>query len=112
LHLTGGADVAWEHCVEAVDYGPTPPFGSIEQLEKVLATMKEEPAGLQARYVGTADDGKLRFVALWESKEHAGQFFAERLGPLLAKALGLEPVGRPEVIGIDVARSYVCESVA
>jgi len=31
---------------------------------------------------------------------------------VLAKALGPEPVGRPEVIGIDVARSYVREPVA
>jgi hypothetical protein len=90
----------------------TPPFGSIEQFDKVLAQREEEPAGLQARYVGAADDGKLRIVVLWESKERADRFFAERLGPLLAKALGPEPVGRPEVIGIEVARSYVGEPVA
>jgi hypothetical protein len=90
----------------------TPPFGSIEQFDKVLAQVEEEPAGLQARYVGTADDGKLRIVNLWESKENADQFFAEKLGPALAKALGPEPVGRPEVVGIDVARSYVSEPVA
>ena len=59
----------------------TPPFGSIEQFDKVHTQLGEEPAGLQARYVGTADDGKLRVVALWESKEHADRFFAETLGP-------------------------------
>jgi hypothetical protein len=90
----------------------TPPFGSIEQFDKVHARLGERPAGLQARYVGTADDGKLRIVTLWESKEHADQFFTETLGPVLAKALGPEPVGRPEVVGIDVARSYVREPVA
>jgi hypothetical protein len=90
----------------------TPPFGSIEQFDKVHAQLGERPAGLQARYVGTADDGKLRIVTLWESKEHADHFFTETLGPVLAKALGPEPVGRPEVVGIDVARSYVREPVA
>jgi hypothetical protein len=89
----------------------TPPF-RIEQYDKVLAQLGEEPAGLQARYVGTDDDGKLRIVGVWESKEHADRFFAERLGPMLAKALGSEPVGTPEVIGIDVAHSYVRERVA
>jgi len=82
-----------------------PPFGSIEQFDKVRAELGEAPPRLEARYVGTADDGRLRFVTLWESKEHADRFFAETLGPVLAKALGPEPVGRPEVIGIDVARS-------
>jgi hypothetical protein len=90
----------------------TSAFGSIEQFDKAQAQLGEEPAGLQARYVGTADDGKVQVVALWESKEHADQFFTERLGPVLAKALGPEPVGMPEVIGIDVALSYVREPVA
>ena len=89
----------------------TPPYG-IEQYDQVLAQLEDEPTGLQARYVGTDDDGKLRIVGVWESKEHADRFFVERLGPLLAKALGSEPVGRPEVIGIDVAHSYVREPVA
>ena len=67
----------------------TAPSMTIEQWEKVRAAQRgEEPAGLQARYVGTTDDGKLRVVALWESKEHADRFFTETLGPALAKALG------------------------
>jgi hypothetical protein len=33
----------------------------------------------------------------------ADRFSTETLGPILAMALGPEPVGRPEVIGIDVA---------
>ena len=89
----------------------TPAFGSIEQFDAVQAavqsTLGGEPDGLEGRYVGTADDGKLRVVALWESKAHADRFFAETLGPALAKALGPEPVGKPQVVGIDVARSYV-----
>ncbi len=88
----------------------TPPFGSIEQFDTVMAQVGGEPEGLEARYVGTAGDG-LRVVTLWESKAHADRFFAERLGPALAKALGPEPVGTPEVTGIDVARSYVRQSV-
>ena len=83
----------------------TPPFGWIEQFDKVRPQLGEIPAGLQARYLGTAD-GKLRIVTLWESKEHADRYFAERLGPTLARALG------PEFIEIDVACSYVREPVA
>ena len=56
----------------------TPPFGWIEQFDTVRAQLGEIPAGLQARYLGTAD-GKLRIVTLWESKEHADRYFAERL---------------------------------
>jgi hypothetical protein len=89
----------------------TPPFGSIEQFDKVHA-QHGEPAGLEARYVGRADDGTLRIVTLWESKAHAERFFAETLGPALAKTLGPEPVGAPEAVGIDVARSYSREPVA
>lgn len=88
----------------------TPPFTSIEEVDKVLAQLGEAPEGLHARYVGMAD-GKPRIVVLWESKAHADRFFAEKLGPVLAKMLGPEPVGAPEVIGIDVARSYVREPV-
>ncbi|HEX2273209.1 MAG TPA: hypothetical protein VHG90_04985 [Acidimicrobiales bacterium] len=90
----------------------TPPFESIEKFDAVMAQVGEEPEGLEARYVGRASDGKLRVVTLWESKAHADRFFAERLGPALAKALGPEPVGAPEVIGIDLARAYTREPVA
>jgi len=90
----------------------TPPFTSIETFDTVLAQVGEEPDGLEARYVGTTDDGKLQVVTLWESKAHADRFYADTLGPLLANALGPEPVGAPEVTGIDVARSYAREAVA
>ena len=89
----------------------TPPY-SIEQFPKVLAQLGEEPEGLQARYVGTDGDGKLRIVGVWESKEHADRFYADRLGPALAQALGSESVGRSEPIGIDVAHSYIRDLVA
>ncbi|MBA3249365.1 MAG: hypothetical protein H0T66_03435 [Geodermatophilaceae bacterium] len=88
----------------------TPPFSSIEQFDKVTALVDTEPHGMTARYVGTSN-GKLRVVTLWESRAHADRFFAETLGPVLARALGPEPVGQPEVFGIDVARSYVREPV-
>ena len=90
----------------------TPPFGSLEQFDKVREVTGAEPDGLTARYVGTAEDGKLRVVTLWESKAHADRFFTETLGPALAKALGPEPIGTPEAYGIDVARTYVREPVA
>ncbi|HLM20946.1 MAG TPA: hypothetical protein VK390_05395 [Propionibacteriaceae bacterium] len=89
----------------------TPPF-RVEQYDKVLAELGDEPAGLQARYVGTDGDGKLRIVGVWESKEHADRFYVERLGPVLRRALGSESVDTAEAIGIGVAHSYVRELVA
>ncbi|MGI8723052.1 MAG: hypothetical protein ACR2JG_12585 [Geodermatophilaceae bacterium] len=91
----------------------TPPFPSVEQFDKVTEAVDHaNPEGMEGRYVGTTDDGKLRVVTLWTTKAHADQFFANTLGPALARALGPEPVGRPEVYGIDVDRSYVRESVS
>lgn len=90
----------------------TPPFGSTEQFDQVLAHLEGDPTGLEARYVGRADDGKLRVVTLWESKAHADRFFAEDLGPAIAKVLGPEPVGAPEALGVSVERSYVRQPVA
>jgi hypothetical protein len=90
----------------------TPPFASIEKFDTVLANLGEQPDGLEARYVGTTDDGKLQVVTLWESKAHADRFYADTLGPLLAKVLGPEPVGAPDVTGIDVARTYTLDPVA
>ena len=89
----------------------TPPFRSIEQFDKVMAQLGGEPDGLEARYVGTTEDGGVRVITCWESKTHADRFLADRLGPVLAKALGPEPVGAPDIIGIDVARSYVRQPV-
>jgi ketosteroid isomerase-like protein len=87
----------------------TPVFGSIEEFDKVhdrlLAQRGGEHEGLEARYVGTAEDGKPRVVALWESKSHADRFFGERLGSARAKALGPD-VGVPEIVGVAVERSY------
>ena len=91
----------------------TPPFQSVEQFDKVTEAVDHTvPEGMEGRYIGTTNDGKLRVVTLWTTKAHADQFFANTLGPALARALGPEPVGRPEVYGIDVARSYVRESVS
>ena len=88
----------------------TPPFESLEQVEGVMSQMNGVPDGLEARYIGTAD-GSPRIVTVWESKAHADRFFAETLGPILAKTLGPEPVGKPEIVGIEVARSYVRQPV-
>ena len=71
---------------------------------------EDQVDGLEARYVGTTADG-LRVVTLGETKEHADRFFADRLGPVLAKVLGPEPAGRPEILGIEVARSYTRQPV-
>jgi hypothetical protein len=44
-----------------------------------------------------------RYVLVIIDEAGADRFSTETLGPILAMALGPEPVGRPEVIGIDVA---------
>lgn len=89
----------------------TPPLESVEQFDAVLGGQTAEPEGLRARYVGTTENGELRIVAVWESKAHADNFFTRTLGPALAKALGPEPVGKPEVIGVAVARAYTGQPV-
>lgn len=88
-----------------------PAFGTIEQFDKVCEHLGEERGGQVARYAETAEDGKLRVVSRWESKAHADRFFADMLDPARDKALR-SYVGAPEVVGIDIARSYVREPVA
>lgn len=88
----------------------TPPFQSIEKFDSVMAQIGSEPEGLEARYVGTVD-GSVRVVTVWESQEHADRFFTGILGPALATVLGPEPAGAPEIVGIDVARTYVRQPV-
>lgn len=90
----------------------TPSFASLEQVDAVIAQLDGPPEGMAARYIGTTGDGELRVVSLWESRAHAERFFVEKLGPAVAKTLGPEPNGASELIGIDVARSYVREPVA
>ena len=46
----------------------TPSFASIEQVDAVLAQLDGAPDGMEERYIGTADDGELRVVSLWQSK--------------------------------------------
>jgi hypothetical protein len=90
----------------------TPSFASLEQVDAVLAQLDKAPDGMEARYIGTAEDGKLRVVSLWRSKAHAARFFTEKLGPAVARALGPEPVGASDLVGIEIERSYVSEPVA
>ena len=89
----------------------TPPVSSLEEIEAVLSELDGPPDGLEARYVGTTPDGGFRIVSLWESQAHADRFFAERLGPIIARVRGPESVGAGQVLGIDVARSYVRQVV-
>jgi hypothetical protein len=90
----------------------TPPFDSIETFDEVRAEVGSEPAGLEARYVGRADDGKLRSITIWRSKEDADRFYAETLRPALAKVLGPERVGPAERTDIEVQRTYTREPVS
>src|SRR5262245_23461231 len=89
----------------------TSPLESVDQFDTVLAGQIDEPDGLAARFVGTTENGELRIVALWESKAHADHFFTQTLGPALAKVLGPEPSGKPEVVGVAVARAYTGQPV-
>jgi len=90
----------------------TPSFASLEQVDAVIAQLDGPPDGMEARYIGTTSNGQLRVVSLWESKAHAERFLTEKLGPAVARALGPEPNGASEVVGIDVARNYVRKPVA
>jgi len=86
----------------------TPSFDSIEQFDRVVGRIGRTPDGLEARYVGAADDGRLRVVTVWESRTHSQRFFTETLRPLLERELGLRPDGGGvEVLGIEVAREFV-----
>ena len=76
----------------------TPPFASIEQFDQVMSSMGQEPDGLWRGTSGATDDG-LRVVTLWESKAHADRFFAETLGPALAKVLGPSRSASPRSSG-------------
>lgn len=89
----------------------TPSFASLEQVDAVIAQIDEAPEGMEARYVGRAGDGSLRVVSVWDSKAQAERFIAEKLGPAVAKALGPEPDGTSELVGIEVARAYVRQPV-
>jgi hypothetical protein len=85
-----------------------PPVTDVDQVRKVIAAActPEEPEGLLHRYVGAGDDGSVRVIAHWESRELALQFMTTRLGPALASVLAPEPAGMPEVTWVDVADSY------
>ena len=89
----------------------TPPFGSIERFDEVVARVGERPDGMLARYAGATEDGSLRVISLWESKAHADRFMTERLGPALATVLGPEPAGTPQALGVEVSRAYTPEAV-
>ena len=89
----------------------SPPF-SVDKVDTVLEQLGPAPDGMEARYVTTTDDGQVRIVSLWQSKEHADRFFADRLGPTLARVLGPQPDGASSVEGLAVERSYVRQPAA
>ena len=84
----------------------TPSFDAIELFDRITAQVGDAPEGMLARYAGTADDGGLRVVTLWESQAHADRFFRETLGPAVRRELGSAPAA-PRVTGISVSRQYV-----
>jgi len=88
----------------------TPPITTVEQFDAVCE-IAGEGEGMRARYCGAAE-GSLRVVTLWDSREHAERFVAERLGPALATVLGPDPSGRPELIGLELVRSWEPERVS
>jgi hypothetical protein len=88
----------------------TPPMKSIEEFDALAKHLPANPEGMQARYVGTCD-GELRIVSVWDSAEAAATFFAEHVGPALAKLYGSE-TRTPKVDHITVARAYTRELVS
>jgi len=89
----------------------TPPVETVEQFDAVTARAGDGE-GMEGRWCGRTATGALRVVTLWASKEHADRFLAERLGPALAQVLGPEPAGRPEIVGLEVLRSWTPAPVA
>lgn len=87
-----------------------PPMNDIALFDKICAAAGE-PEGMLFRYAGTGSDGWLRVIVGWNSREQADRFFAETLGPALARLLGPEPAGRPEVVGVAVERSFAVSPV-
>ena len=84
----------------------TDPRRSIESFEKVVAELGGEPECLIARFAGELD-GALHVVSVWDSKEEAEVFFAERLGPAIAKQLAPEPTGTPSTVDVEVQNTYL-----
>ena len=82
------------------------PAGTIENLDKLMTDILPEPDGLTARYAGMVD-GKLCIVAIWDSRERAQAFMADRLGPGLRQLLGEAPAKPPRSVGIEVEHTYV-----
>lgn len=82
------------------------PSRSIESFEKVLAEVGGNPECLIARFAGEAD-GALHVVSVWDSKAEADVFFAERLGPAMAKVLGSETAGNPQRTELEVENTYL-----
>jgi hypothetical protein len=82
------------------------PARTVENLDKLMTDILPEPDGLAARYAGMVD-GKLCIVAIWDSREHAQAFMAERLGPGLRQLLGETPVNPLRTVGIQVEHTYV-----
>jgi hypothetical protein len=90
----------------------TPSYDSVETFDAVIAKLGEAPEGLLERHVGPATDGRLRVVSVWESKAHADRFHGSgRLGSAIAQVLGPEPAGSPDMLGIEVARSFARQPV-
>jgi hypothetical protein len=69
---------------------------------RVLAEIGSDvPAGRLAHAVGSTDDG-LRFIDIWESREHAHRFERDHLIPAFAKVFGDHWPSEPKVTELDV----------
>jgi hypothetical protein len=76
---------------------------------RIMAGIGEPtPEGLLAHIVSEHDDGTLRYVDLWRSREECDRFTDERLHPVVGRALaeaGIRPAGEPprremKVVGV------------
>jgi hypothetical protein len=79
------------------------PIGE-ELYQRVIDALGPEPLdGSLLHLCVRRPDGGLRYIDVWESEEHCGRAFDERIHPAVDAAFGdSRPDGEPEVHHLDV----------
>ncbi len=89
----------------------TPSFSSIDQVDAVIAQLDGARRAWRLATSGPPATAPSAVVSLWQSQAHAERFLTEKLGPAVAKALGPEPEGAADLLGIDIQRACVAQPV-
>ena len=61
-----------------------------------LDAMGDPPSGLQVHAAGEADDGRMRIIEVWDSRDSFERFNEGRLTPAIAKVTGIPADQMPE----------------